>query len=272
MLVFNIDDPKSVEKSIHHITEDWFDPNMIYINLKSRSTTDTSAFWFETKYLLENISLALSMPYEDFNREFGDRCQKLDLRIMAYHCTRARHTQVFLKSGILPLTEKVLWDFLSESTAAFSNLLLSKDDKNAIVWRIMQTEAWNYRATTGAGPYFFLSYQAARDEGNDFLKSGSEIWWICVDNLSQYCYENDIELPTTNRVEWREKIGQNKNAVIVHCLMPYSLLPNNPYYVFCMLRSFFNNFDPEDDLSETVSIDLRGKALGLQYIAEIEQM
>jgi hypothetical protein len=272
LIIFNIDDPRYVEKSINNVTKDWFDPKSIYFSLKASGITDTGDFWHVTESLLENIAHSLCITYEDFIREFKDRCNNLDLRIMAYHCTRSRRPQDYLKHGILPLSEKVLCAFLSESSVAFPTFSLSEEDKESIIGRVIQTDAWNYRGGTGAGPYFFLSYQEAKDQNNDFLRSGSEIWWVCVDNLIQYCSENYIRLPTTNRDEWREKIRQNMKAVIIHCLIPYSFLSKEPYYAFCMFRSFFNNLDPEDDSVETGSIDLRGKSLDPQYITKIEEM
>jgi len=272
LIIFDIDDPRYVEESINKVAKDWFDPKSIYFSLKAGGITDTADFWHVTRFLLENIAHSLSITCEEFIREFKDRCNNLDLKIMAYHCTRSRRPQDYLKHGILPLSEKVLCAFLAESYVAFPTFSLSNEDRESIIGRVIQTDAWNYRGGIGTGPYFFLSYQEAKDPNNDFLKSSSEIWWVCVDNLIQYCSEHNIRLPTMNRYEWREKIRQSMKAVIIHCLIPYSFLAKEPYYAFCMLRSFFNNLDPEDDSFETGCIDLRGKSLDPQYITKIEEM
>lgn len=267
---FNIDDPKSVEESINRITSDWFDPKRIYFRLKASSITYKTAFWGETQYLLESIANALSIAYEDFNREFTNRCHRLDLRIMAYHCTRSQKPQNYIDHGVLALNEKVLWAFFSESAAAFPTFFLSEDEKERIISRIIQTNDWKHRVRFG--PNFFFSYQYARNQNNDFLKSGSEIRSVCVDKTIQYCSENNIRVPANNGSEWRERIARNMKPIIIHCLIPYSILPNKPYCSFCMLKSLFNNLDPEDNFIEDATLHLGGTSLDPKHIIDIEEL
>ena len=272
-IVFNNDDQASVKDSIVQITNGWFDPNKIYSSLKGSGITNRSNFWSETECLLDSISHELSIVREDFNREFKESCHNLDLRLMAYHCTRSSRPETFKKNGILPLNEEVLWAFLSESAIAFPAFPLSDEDKKKIILRFTKSDTWFNRVTvTGVGPYFFLSYQEARDKDNHFLRNGSEIWWACVDSLLRYCSEWNITLPTTNRNEWREKISQKMSPLIICCSIPYSFLSDDPYYSFCMFKSYFNYLDPEDDFFESGAIDLKGNKLDPQYIVDIERL
>ena len=158
----------------------------------------------------------LSIARENFNREFKESAHRLDLRLMAYHCTRSSRPETFIKNGILPLNEEVLWAFLSESAIAFPAFPLTDEDKKNFILRFTKSDTWLNRVTvTGVGPYFFLSYQEARNKDNHFLRKGSEIWWACIDGLLQYCSEKNITLPTTNRNEWREKISQKMSPLII---------------------------------------------------------
>jgi hypothetical protein len=128
-IAFNNDDQASVKDSIVRITNGWFDPNKIYSSLKGRGITNKSNFWIETKCLLDSISHELSIAREDLDRRFKESCHRLDLRLMAYHSTRASRPETFKENGILPLNEEVLWAFLSESAIALPTFPLSDEDK-----------------------------------------------------------------------------------------------------------------------------------------------
>lgn len=272
-IVFNNDDQASVKESIIQITKGWLDPNKIYFSLKGSGITNRLKFWHETECLLESISHELSIAPQDFNRKFKESCDRLDLWLMAYHCTRSSRTEDFIKNGILPLNEAVLWAFLSELTVAFPTFSLSKKEKESVILRVTQTDTWTSRLTlTGTGPYFFLSYQEAIKQDHDFLRNGSEIWWTCLDSLIQYCSENNIATPTADRNEWRAKISLNMSPLVICCSMPFSFLSDNPYYSGCMLKSYFNYLDPEDDFLESGGLDLKGKKLDPQYIVGIERL
>lgn len=195
-----------------------------------------------------------------------------NLNLVAYHCTRSSNPQQYLEHGIQPLGEKVLRDFLSESNAAFPSFCLPEDDKRRIISKIMATHAWEYRLGSGGGPYFFLSYKATKNEKNHFIESGPEIWWVCVDNLLEYCRDNNINLPSLDRSKWIQKLSENSTPLIIHCLIPYAILPEHHYCSFAMLRSYFNILDPEDDFIESGSLDLKGKPLDSKYILKVEEI
>lgn len=272
-IAFNNDDQASVKGSVVRITNGWFDPNKIYSSLKDRGVTNSSNFWSETESLLDSISHELSIAREDFDRRFKESCHRLDLRLIAFHCTRSSRPETFIKNGILPLNEEVLWAFLSESAIALSAFPLSYEDKKNFIMRFTKSDTWLSRVTvTGVGPYFFLSYQEASNKDNHFLRNGSEICWAFVDSLIQYCRERNITLPTTNRNEWRKIISQKMSPLIIRCSIPYSFLLDDPYYSFCMFKSYFNYIDPEDDFFESGAIDLKGNKLDPQYIVDIERL
>jgi len=272
-IVFNNDDQASVKESIIQITTGWFDPNKIYFSLKESGITNRLKFWSETECLLESISNELSIAPQDFNRKFKESCQRLDLRLMAYHCTRSGRPEDFINNGILPLSEPMLWVFLSELADAFPAFSLSDEDKERVILRITQTDTWIGRQTvTGIGPNFFLSYQDAIKQDHDFLRNGSEIWWTCADSLLQYCSEKNIALPTADRNELRAKISQNMSPLVIFCSIPFSFLSDDPYYSGCMLKSYFDYLDPEDDFLEGGGLDLKGKKLDPQYIVDIERL
>ena len=272
-IVFNNDDQVSVKESIIEITNGWFDPDKIYCSMKGRGITDRSKFWGETEYLLGSISNELSMAPQDFNWKFKESCQRLDLSLMAYHCTRTGKPENFKNNGILPLNETVLLDFLSELADAFPAFSLSSEDKERVILSITQTDTWIYRQTvTGIGPNFFLSYHEAKKQDHDFLRNGPEIWWTCVDSLLEYCSENNIATPTVDRNEIRAQISQNSIPLVIFCSIPFSFLSDDPYYSGCMFKSYFDYLDPGDNFLEGGGINLKGKKLDSQYIVDIERL
>lgn len=163
--------------------------------------------------------------------------------------------------------------FFSELADAFPAFSLSDEDKNRVILSITQTDTWIFRQTVaGIGPNFFLSYQEAKKQDHDFLRNGSEIWWTCVDRLLQYCSENNIAAPTADRNELRTQISQNTIPLVIFCLIPFSLLSEDPYYSGCMLKSYFDYLDPGDDFLKGGGINLKGKKLDPQYIVDIERL
>ena len=81
-------------------------------------------------------------------------------------------------------------------------------------------------------------------------------------------FDPKMPLPLLVSTESEESI-----PLIIHCAIPFEILPNKNYYTFCILRAYFNFLDPEDDTEdffEAYSIDLNGNALDPQYIVRIE--
>lgn len=121
-IVFNNDDQASVKKSIIEITNGWFDPKEIYFSMKGRGITDRSEFWSESEYLLWCISNELSIAPQEFNWKFKQICQRLDLMLMAYHCTRASRPEDFINNGILPFKRDSVNGFFFRIGRCFSSL------------------------------------------------------------------------------------------------------------------------------------------------------
>ena len=272
-IVFNNDDQVSVKESILQITDEWFDPNEVYFSLKESGITNCSNFWGETNCFLESISSELSITPRDFNLKFKERCQRLDLRLMAYHCTRSDTPENFKNNGILPLKEEVLWDFFSKLADAFPTFALSDKDKERVILSIIQTDYWIHRQTIeGIGPDLFFSYKEAIEQNHDYLRNGPDIWWTCVERFLQYCIDNNIAPPTANRNELRAQISENIIPLVIFCAIPFSFLPNGPHDSCCMLRSYFDYLDPGDNFLEGAVIRLDGKRLDPQYIVDIERL
>ena len=117
-------------------------------------------------------------------------------------------------------------------------------------------ELKKYRATTGAGPCFFLSYQDAKNPNHPYCQRGPEVLLGC-------------------KGKQQNNISSESIPLIIHCAIPFSILPDFKYYVFCILRAYFIFIDPEDDsgnLFEGYSIDLMGKALDQQHIVKVEEL
>ena len=68
---------------------------------------------------------------------------------------------------------------------------------------------------------------------------------------------------------------ENSIPLIIHCEIPFSILPNKKYNIFCTLKAYLNFLDPEDgaeDLFEGAPIDLNGNPLKPKYIVRIEEI
>lgn len=143
---------------------------------------------------------------------------------------------VFARNGILPLFEE---------TINLSQTQKRPDAENL----------WVYRSKRGSGPYFVLSYKSAKNPDNHFFK-GPEI--LLAVNGHQPGSNSEKSIP-----------------FIIHCAIPFSILPDKNYYTFCVLRAYFNFLDPEDETEnffEAYSIDLKGNVLDPQHIVRKEDI
>ena len=236
-MIIDIDNRESVKAAMEDISSDWFNPAEIYAGLKTDGKTDSSGFWGETAHMLTDISGYIGLTSTQFMDKWDKKCIDNDTKLMGYHCTRHSDKHIFLKKGILPL---------SEETVRLS------DDNSQTAYGKMVSE---YRFQRSPGPCFFLSYKSAKKPDNHFCIYGPEILIGCVGH--------HIGVNPTKSV-----------PLIIHCAIPYSLLSEKDYFAFCVLRAYFNFLDPEDDsgnLFDGYSIDLRGKALNPQHIVSIEE-
>lgn len=244
-MIIDIDNPGSVRKAVKKISGNWFDIDCVYFELKADGKTNNLNFWNITDYLLDSVSKILGSKRDDFLEKWNQECLIIGLNIMGYHCTRHSAAGIFEDKGILPLSEDLLESLLPEQFIA--------NNKDKLLERILK-----YRLERGPGPYFFLSYKAAKDPNNTFCKQGAEIL-----------------LGYPNRST--DQINKESVPLIIHCAIPYWLLPDKDksYYVFCILKAYFNFIEPEDiknNLFEGYSVDLRGIALDPRYIIEVEEL
>ncbi len=236
-MILDIDNSSSVQSFVSKITKDWFDIDSMYYALKSKSHINWTDFWNTTDYMVDIISNYLDCTSEDFLKIWEKKCLEHGTRLMGYHCTRHSNKSVFTDNGILPLSEKTIE--------------ISSNQKS-----MKAREAWEYRSTRGVGPYFFLSYKAAKNPDNHFCRNGPEILLACAGHQPTNIPEKSIPL-------------------IIHCAIPFSILFNKKFYTFCILRAYFNFLDPEDDsenLFEGYSIDLNGSTLDPQHIVRMEEI
>lgn len=222
-MIIDIDSSDSVQSFVKKITKDWFDIDSLYAELKAGSFTDSSNFWNITDDLINVVANHIDQSPQDFLNKFTKKCSAHDARIMGYHCTRHGDKDVFIKNGILPLSEETI--------------KLQKDQKTPEAEQLQR-----YRTTAGSGPYFFLSYQNAKYPDNHYCQHGPEILLGC--NGQQ-----------------QNNISSESIPLIIHCAIPFFILPDPKYYVFCILRAYFIYIDSEDDsgnLFKDYSIDLKG--------------
>ena len=236
-MIIDIDNSDSVRSFVSKITADWFDINSTYYALKFDPHTNLTKFWNITDYMVDRISNYLDYTSEYFLKIWEQKCLEHDATLMAYHCTRHSNKEVFIKKGILPLSEETI--------------KISKKQENPEA-----EEAWEYRSTRGSGPYFLLSYKSAKDPENHFHQYGPEIL------LAVHGHQ-----PTNN--------PKKSIPLIIHCSIPFAIVPNKKFYTFCILKAYFLFLDPEDDsenLFEDSSIDLNGSPLVPKYIVRIEEI
>ncbi len=235
-MIIDIDISSSVRSFVSMITSDWFDIDDMYNDLKSESQTNWTNFWKIDYCMIDIISNWLGFTSEEFLKNWEKKCEEHDAMFMCYHCTRHSNKEVFIRNGILPLSEEII--------------KLSQNQK-----RPDAEEIWSYRSMRGPGPYFFLSYNSAKNPDNHFFR-GPEI--LLALNGHQ---------PTSNL--------EKSIPLIIHCKIPFLILPKKNYYTYCILKAYFNFLDPEDDtenLFEGDSIDLNGNSLDPQYIVRIEEI
>lgn len=133
-------------------------------------------------------------------------------------------------------TEKGILPFSEET------IRLSKDKSQTL---------WEYRFQRSPGPWFLLSYRYAKNSG--FCIKGPEIL------LARNGYHIGVD-------------PAKSVPLIIHCVIPYSILSGKDYLAFCILRAYFNFLDPDDDLTfDGYSLDLNGKSLAPQYIVRTEE-
>ena len=236
-IIINIDDSNSVQAVVSRVSEEWFNPEEMYSDLKTNGKTKSSEFWAVHTHLLADVSGALNLTSSQFLNEWNQRCISRDAKIMGYHCTRYSDKQAFAKKGIMPLSDKTI--------------RLSEDRNQTPQAKSM----WEDRSQRTPGPWFLLSYKYAKNPNNSFCLYGPEILLACD--------------------------GQHVNGdparsipLIIHCTIPYLILPQKDYLAFCILRAYFEFLDPEDDstnLFEGYSIDLKGETLDPQYVIRIEE-
>lgn len=233
----DIDNSQSVQALVDKVFQHWFDPKRMYADLKANGKTNSPNFWGITHQLLADVSKYLDQTSEEFLKKWNQKCVAHGVKIMGYHCTRHSNKDVFAEKGILPLSDKTIRIF---------------EDSN------QSTEAKRLRKyrSQNPGPYFLLSYADARNPNNSFCRSGPEILLACTG------YQVDTD-------------SVKSIPLIIHCAIPYSMLPDKDYYAFCILRAYFNSIDPEDNalnFFDGYSIDLKGNALDPQYVFKIEEL
>ncbi len=235
-MILDIDNLESVQAFVRKVTQHWFDPNRMYFDLKACEETNSLDFWAIADHMVDIISKYLNLTSEEFLNIWNQECLTNSAKIMGYHGTRHSDKMVFMKNGIVPLSEKTVE---------------INENQNA-----MAEEMWEYRSNKDPGPCFLLSYKFAKSKNNSFCSHGSEILLACVGQQTNVDSTKSVPL-------------------LIHCEIPYSILHEKHYFVFCILRAYFNFIDPdpESDLSfDGYSIDLKGTILEPQYIVKIEEL
>lgn len=274
-MIIDIDNKEAVTYVVGKVTEPWFDVRRLYLDLKADGTTNSSSFWGITDDFLIPLSERLGVSLDSFVTTWNDQSSRNDVRVMGYHCTRHRDEEIFRVQGILPLSENTIEDFLSEFHVAFPSIDLSDEQHDEVCAAICQSDSWRYRSQQGVGPYFLLSYKNAKDpETNFFLKRGSEIRMFFIEHMLDYLRANRIAFDCRTRDECNHIILGNATPLIIHCAIPCDILPDDKYYIYCILKAYFNFIDPEDDenLFDGYSIDLKGRRLEPIHIVRVEEM
>ena len=57
-----------------------------------------------------------------------------------------------------------------------------------------------------------------------------------LDVLIKYCQDRKIALPWSDRNEFRKLIAEKLRPLIIHCAIPFSILPVGNYYIFLVLK------------------------------------
>ena len=142
-MIVDIDNSNSVKGFVSEIAVNWFNPEILYSDLKANGITDSSEFWGIPKDLLNIVSENINQSSDDFLNTWNEKCSTYNTKIMGYHCTRHSNEKVFAEKGILPLSDETIK--ISEN--------LNKDTE--------AKEAWEKRSQKSPGPWFLLSYEDA---------------------------------------------------------------------------------------------------------------
>jgi hypothetical protein len=235
-MILDIDNPASVQAFVKKVTEEWFNPDTMYTDLKACGETNSSHFWHIADHMVDIISKYRNQTSEEFLNIWNQKCSTNSAKIMGYHCTRHSNKRVFTRNGIVPLSENTIEIYENQNVEA--------------------EEMWKYRSKKEPGPHFLLSYKFAKRQNNSFCSHGPEILLSCAGQQTNVDSTKSIPL-------------------IIHCEIPYSILHEKHYFAFCILRAYFNIIDPEpeDNLNfDGYSIDLKGTVLDPQYIVKMEEL
>jgi hypothetical protein len=275
-MIIDIDDSKSVLQTVHNLAEGWFIADDLYFQIKGNGKIKDD-FWNSSSPMLDTIANFLFMANDTFRERWNKKCSKMDLKIMAYHCTRNNDRDVFLKKGILPLSNDIINDFFSGINTVLQIPLLTPKEIAELTRSVVGDDKWKYRLAK-PGPYFLLSYKEATIPDNDYHQNGPEIWWLFVDHFIMYCHEKKIRIPCSDRASLRCMISKALTPFIIHCKIPYSMIPSKDYCTFNILKTFFTSIDPDydsGDAPEEISnkaIDLNGQTLEPIYFNRIETL
>ncbi len=235
-MILDIDNSASVQAFVRKVTQQWFDPDKLYFDLKDCEETNSLDFWHETDHMVDIISKYLNLTSEKFLNIWDQKCLTNGAMVMGYHGTRHSDKMVFMKNGIVPLSE--------------NTIEINENQK------VEAEEMWECRSKKTPSPWFLLSYKFAKSQNNSFCRHGPEILLACAGQQTNVDSTKSIPL-------------------IIHCEIPYSILHERHYFVFCALSAYFNFIDPdpESDLSfDGYSIDLNGTTLDPQYIVKVEEL
>ncbi len=236
-MIIDIDNSESVISAVKNITKNWIDIDLLYRKIQSDGTVDSNNFWKNTDGLFNTISKKTPFSPEQFKSLFSNRLKEQKFQIMGYHCTRYSHKESFIEKGILPLPQCPI---------EFPEKQNSEDAEKMLAFRLNESP----------GPNFCLSYRSAKDPDNHYCNFGAEILLGC------------------NGRQKNNDISQSK-PMIIHCAIPFSFLPEPEFYIFCILKAYFNFIDPVDEIENLFfdyKIDLKNKTLLPKYIQKIEEL
>ena len=275
-MIIDIDDETSVLSIVRKLTADWFSIDDLYFQMKGNGETNRGGFWTSSSPMLDTIADCLGMGSNSFRDRWNHSCSEVGLKVIGYHCTRHRDRNVFLQRGILPLSDEVISAFFSEINTVQQLPSLTSTAIAELTRSIVRDDIWKHRLSR-PGPCFLMSYKEAKIPDNDYYQNGPEIWWLFVTHLLKYCREKEIRMPCSDRSALRGIISKALTPFIIHCRIPYSIIPSKDWCAFNILRALFTFVDPDDadDDHEEISnkaIDLNGQTLEPKYFNRIEAL
>ena len=276
-MIIDIDNETSVLPIVRNLTADWFSIDDLYFQMKINGKTDCRGFWTDSLPMLDTIAGCLGMAPNSFRERWNHRCSEAGLKVMGYHCTRHRDRDVFLQRGILPLSDEVVSAFFSEINNLPELSSLSSTAIAKLTRSVVRDDKWKHRLET-PGPCFLMRYKEAKIPDNDYHQNGPEIWWVFVDHLLRYCREKKIRMPYSNGAALRGFISKALKPFIIHCEIPYSMIPSNDFCTLNILRACLTFIDPNDDSDDdpkeisAKAIDLKGQTLEPKYFNRIEAL